>query len=91
MTPLLTKSVNSSIERNIFPDLATALVVPLSSGKANKIEKVLKGKPNKGKPNKNDVLNFKTYNSQHVLIRLTHFMPLISFYTPENIRKPEAF
>ena len=22
---------------------------------------------------------------------LTHFMPLVSFYTPENIRKPEVF
>ena len=92
LTPLLTKSINSSIEHNIFPDLAkTALVVPL----------------NKGKPNKNDFVNFrpvsilntfseiyerviknqllhgmenvfspqisaysKSYNSQHVLIRL---------------------
>ena len=92
LTPLLTKSINSSIEHNIFPDLAkTALVVPLD----------------KGKPNKNDISNFrpvsilntfskiyerviknqllhgmenvfspqisayrKSYNSQHVLIRL---------------------
>ena len=85
LTPLLTKSINSSIEHNIFPDLAkTALVVPLD----------------KGKPNKNDIANFrpvsilntfskiyerviknqllhaisayrKSYNSQHVLIPLT--------------------
>ena len=92
LTPLLTKSINSSIEHSIFPDLAkTALVVPLD----------------KGKPNKNDIANFrpvsilntfskiyegviknqllhgmeivflpqisayrKSYNSQHVLIRL---------------------
>ena len=41
---LLTKSINSSIEHNIFSDFAkTALVVPLD----------------KGKPNKNDVPNFK--------------------------------
>ena len=44
LTPLLTKSNNSSIEHNIFPDLAKAtLVVPLD----------------KGKPNKNDILNFR--------------------------------
>ena len=44
LTPLLTKSINSSIEHNIFPDLAkTALVVPLD----------------KGKPNKNDIANFR--------------------------------
>ena len=43
LTLLLTKSINSSIEHNIFPDLAkTALVVPLD----------------KGKPNKNDIANF---------------------------------
>ena len=92
LTPRLTKSINSSIEHNILPDLAkTALVVPLD----------------KGKPNKNDIANFrpvsilntfskiyerviknqllhgmenvfspqisayrKSYNSQHVLIRL---------------------
>ena len=86
LTPLLTKSINSSIERNIFPHLAkTTLVVPLD----------------KGKPNKNNIENFrpvsilntfseiyervygmenafspqifayrKSYNSQHVLIRL---------------------
>ena len=37
LTPLLTKSINSSIEHNIFPDLAkTALVVPLDKGKPNK-------------------------------------------------------
>ena len=40
----LTKSINSSIEHNIFPDLAkTALVVPFD----------------KGKPNKNDISNFR--------------------------------
>ena len=92
LTPLLTKPINSSIEHNIFPDLAkTAPVFPLD----------------KGKPNKNDIANFrsvsilnrfsknyerviknqllhgmenvfspqisayrKSYNSQHVLIRL---------------------
>ena len=44
LTPLFTKSINSSIEHNIFPDLAkTALVVPLD----------------KGKPNKNDISNFR--------------------------------
>ena len=43
LTPLLTKSINFSIEHNIFPDLAkSALVVPLD----------------KGKPNKNNVENF---------------------------------
>ena len=59
LTPLLTKSINSSIENNIFPDFAAALIVPLSSGKSNKTEKVLKGKPNKGRPNKNDISNFQ--------------------------------
>ena len=40
----LTKSINSSIEHNIFPDLAkTALFVPLD----------------KGKPNKNGISNFR--------------------------------
>ena len=44
LTPLLTKSINSSIEHNIFPDLPkTALVVPLD----------------KGRPNKNDISNFR--------------------------------
>ena len=44
LTSLLTISINSSIEHNIFPDLAkTALVVPLD----------------KGKPNKNDISNFR--------------------------------
>ena len=43
LTPLSTKSINSSIEHNIFADLAkTALVAPLD----------------KGKPNKNDISNF---------------------------------
>ena len=37
LTPLLTKSINSSIEHNIFLDLAkTTLVVPLDKGKPNK-------------------------------------------------------
>ena len=37
LTLLLTKSIHSSIEHNIFPDLAkTTLVVPLDKGKANK-------------------------------------------------------
>ena len=37
LTPLLTKSVNSRIEHNIFPDLAkTTLVVPLDKGKLKK-------------------------------------------------------
>ena len=41
---LLTKSINSSIDHNIFPDLAkTALVDPLD----------------KGKPNINDISNFR--------------------------------
>ena len=44
LTLILTKSINSSIEHNIFPDLAKAtLVVPLD----------------KGKPNKNDTSNFR--------------------------------
>ena len=44
LTPLLTKSINSSIEHNIFSDLAkTVLVVPLD----------------KKKPNKNDIANFR--------------------------------
>ena len=59
LTPLLTKSINSSIEHNIFPYLTnTALVVPLSSGKPNKIEKLIREKPSKGKPRKNDISNF---------------------------------
>ena len=37
LTPLLTKSINSSIKHNIFPDLAnTVVVVPLDKGKPNK-------------------------------------------------------
>ena len=44
VTPLLPKCINSSIEHNIFPDLAKmAVVLPLD----------------KGKPNKNDVSNFQ--------------------------------
>ena len=44
LTSLLTKSINSSIEHKIFPDLAkTALAVVLLD---------------KGKPNKNDISNF---------------------------------
>ena len=44
LTPLLTKSMNSSIEHNIFLGLAkTGLVVPFY----------------KGKPNKNDIRNFQ--------------------------------
>ena len=36
-TPLLTDSINSSVEHNIFPNLAkTALVVPLDKEKPNK-------------------------------------------------------
>ena len=36
-TPLLTTSINSSIDHNIFPDFAkTTLVVPLDKGKPNK-------------------------------------------------------
>ena len=59
MTPLLTKSIYFNIEHNIFPYLAnTALVVPLSSGKPNKIEKLIREKPSKGKPKKNDISNF---------------------------------
>ena len=43
LNPVLTKSINSSIEYKIFPDLAkAALVVPLD----------------KGKPNKNDIAKF---------------------------------
>ena len=38
LTPLSTKSINSSIEHNIFPDLAkTALVVPLDKRKPKKM------------------------------------------------------
>ena len=43
LTPLLTKSINSSIEHNIFPDLAKTVLVPLD----------------KGKPNKNNIANFR--------------------------------
>ena len=47
LAPLLTKSINSSIEHNIFPALAkTILVVPLD----------------KGKLNKNDISNFRPVN-----------------------------
>ena len=39
LTPLLTKSISSSIEHNIFQTLAkTALVVPLDKGKLHKID-----------------------------------------------------
>ena len=44
LTPLSAKSINSSTEHKIFPDLAkTALVVPLD----------------KRKPNKNDISDFR--------------------------------
>ena len=69
LTPLLTKSINSSIENNIFPDLAAALIVPLSSEKSNKTEKVLKGKPNKGRPNKNYISNFHIASILKTFIR----------------------
>ena len=37
LTPFLTKSISSSIEHNIFPDLAkTTLAVPLDKEKPNK-------------------------------------------------------
>ena len=59
LTPLLTKSINSGMEHSIFPYLAnTALVVPLSSGKPHKIEKLIRKNPAKGKPKKNNVSNF---------------------------------
>ena len=55
LTPLLTKSTNSSIERNISPDLAkTALVVPL----------------NKGKPNQNDIANFRPVSILNTFLKI---------------------
>ena len=37
LTPLLTKSISSSVEQKIFPDLAkTALVIPHDRGKPKK-------------------------------------------------------
>ena len=92
LTPLLTKSINSSIEHNIFPDLAkTALVVPLDKGKPNKkgianfrpvsilntfskiYERVIKNQLLHGMENvfSPQISAYrKSYNSQHVLIRL---------------------
>ena len=92
LTPLLTKSINSCIEYNIFPDLAkTALVVPLDKRKPNKndivnhrpasilnlfskiYEKVIKNQSLHGMENvfwPQMSAYRKTYNSQHVLIRL---------------------
>ena len=79
MTPVLTKSINSSIEHNIFPDLAkAALVVPLD----------------KGKPNKNDIAKFwpvnilNTFSKMYervIIYQLFHgmeyvFSPQISAY-----------
>ena len=92
LTPLLTKSINSSTEHNIFPDLAkTALVIPLDKGKPNKnnitnfrpvsilntfskiYEKVIKNQLLRGMENvflPQISAYRKSYNSQHVLIRL---------------------
>ena len=92
LTPLLTKSINSGIEHNIFHDLAKiALVVPLDKGKPNKIdianfrpvsilnsfskicERVIKNQLLHGMENvfSPQISAYrKSYNSQHVLIRL---------------------
>ena len=54
-TPLLTKSINSSIDYDIFPDLAkTALVLPLD----------------KGKPNKSDVANSRPVSILNVFSKI---------------------
>ena len=88
LTPLLTKSINSSIEHNIFPDLAkTAPVFPLD----------------KGKPNKNDIANFRSvsilnrfskYYDRVIKNQLLHgmenvFSPQISAY-PKSYNSQHA-
>ena len=92
LTPLLTKSINSSIEHNIFPDLVkTSLVVSLDKGKPNKndmasfrpvsilntfskiYERAIKNQLLHGMENvfSPQISAYrKSYNSQHVLIRL---------------------
>ena len=54
LAPLLTKSINSSIEHSFFPDLAKSThVVPLD----------------KGKPNKNDIANFRLVSISNTFLK----------------------
>ena len=55
LTPLLPKCINSSIEHNIFPDLAKmAAVLPLD----------------KGKPNENDASNFRPVSILNTFLKI---------------------
>ena len=59
MSPRLTKSINSSIEHNTFPDSAKiALVIKLD----------------KGKPNKNGILNFRSVSILNTFLKANYFM-----------------
>ena len=76
LTPLLTKSINSSIARNIFSDLAkTALVVSLD----------------KGKPNRNDISNFRPKSILNTFSKIyERFIKNQLFYGMENVFSPQA-
>ena len=75
LTPLLTNSINSSIEHNIFPDLAkAALVVPLD----------------KGKPNKNDVSNFRPVSILNTFSKIyERVIKNQLFHGMENVFSPQ--
>ena len=75
LTPLLTKSINSSIEHNIFPDLAnTVLIVPLD----------------KVKPNQNVIANFppvsilNTFSKIYERVIKNHLL-----HSMENVFSPQ--
>ena len=76
LTPLLTKSINSSIARNIFSDLAkTALVVSLD----------------KGKPNRNDISNFRPKSILNTFSKIyERFIKNQLFYGMEKVSSPQA-
>ena len=75
LTPLLTNSINSSIEHNIFPDLAkAALVVPLD----------------KGKPNKNYVSNFRPVSILNTFSKIyERVIKNQLFHGMENVFSPQ--
>ena len=75
VTLLLTKSVNSSIEYNIFPDLAnTALVVRLD----------------KGKLNKNDISNFRPVGILNNFSKIyERVMKSLLLHGMENVFSPQ--
>ena len=75
LIPLLTKSINSSIEHNIFPDFPeTALVVPLD----------------KGNPNKNDIANLRPVSILNTFSKISErVMKNQLVHSMENVFLPQ--